>query len=209
MEILYKDNDIIVCIKPSGLLSAKDSSGNANMQDVLAAELNIVEVYPIHRLDKDVSGVMVYALNKNAAAKLSADVHDKERFEKVYYAVISGIPNEQNGVLEDLLYKDTKRSKSFVVSKMRKGVKPAKLEYEVLSEADGFSLVKILLHTGRTHQIRVQFASRKLSLVGDRKYGGTKSEKGIALRSVSLGFYHPTTNEKLFFERIPTIEEMI
>lgn len=209
MEILYKDSDIVVCIKPTGLLSAKDSSGNANMQDVLKAELSETEVYPIHRLDKDVSGVMVYALNKNAAAKLSADVKNKDRFEKVYYAVIGGIPSEQNGVLEDLLYKDTKRSKSFVVAKMRKGVKQAKLEYEVLNTVGNFSLVKVILHTGRTHQIRVQFASRKMSLVGDRKYGGEKSEKGIALRSVLIGFYHPSANEKMCFERIPTIEEMI
>ena len=209
MDILYKDSHIVVCIKPSGLLSAKDSSENANMQDVLASELDVPEVYPVHRLDKEVSGVMVYALNKASAAKLSADVSNKERFKKGYYAVVQGKPNDQSGVFEDLLFKDTKKSKSFVVNKMRKGVKTAKLEYEVLNTKEDFSLVKVILHTGRTHQIRVQFASRKMALVGDRKYGGIKNEKGIALKSVSLDFYHPKTNEFMHFEKIPKINDMI
>lgn len=209
MEILYKDNHIVVCVKPSGLLSAKDSSGSANMQDVLSGELNTAEIYPVHRLDKDVSGVMVYALSKFAAAKLSADAGNKERFKKIYYAVVSGNIKEDNGVFEDLLFKDTKRSKSFVVSKMRKGVKSAKLEYEVLERLSECSLVKIFLHTGRTHQIRVQFASRKMPLIGDRKYGGANNKQGIALRSVSVSFYHPKTNEFMHFEKIPKINDMI
>lgn len=209
MEILFKDEHIVVCIKPSGVLSAKDISGNKNMTDMLTQELGVSDVYPVHRLDREVSGVMVYALNKTSAAKLSADASNKDRFTKVYYAVCSGKPIEQTGVFEDLLFKDTKRSKSFVVSKMRKGVKTAKLEYEVLQNFENKCLVKILLHTGRTHQIRVQFASRKLALVGDRKYGGEKNDKGIALKSVSLSFYHPVSKERLCFERIPIINEMI
>lgn len=209
MEILYKDEHIAVCIKPAGVLSAKDISGSKNMTDMLKTELGVSEVYPVHRLDREVSGVMVYALSKASAAKLSAVASDKDRFKKIYYAVISGKPDEPKGFFEDLLFKDTKRSKSFVVDKMRKGVKSAKLEYEVLKQFDNYCLVKIILHTGRTHQIRVQFASRKLALVGDRKYGGEKSEKGIALRSVILGFNHPKTNEWLEFERIPDTYEMI
>ena len=209
MEILYKDEHIVVCIKPSGVLSARDISGNKNMTDMLIEELSVSEVYPVHRLDREVSGVMVYALSKPAAAKLSADSSDKDRFRKVYYAVCSGIPVEGIGIFEDLLFKDTKRSKSFVVEKMRKGVKTAKLEYEVLESFENKSLVKILLHTGRTHQIRVQFAHRKMPLIGDRKYGGERSEKGIALRSVILGFNHPITNKWLEFNRIPDINEMI
>lgn len=209
MEILYKDEHIVVCIKPSGVLSAMDISGSKNMTDMLKEELGVAQVYPVHRLDREVSGVMVYALNQSAAAKLSADSSDKDRFKKVYYAVCSGIPAEQTGVFEDLIFKDTKRSKSFVVDKMRKGVKTAKLEYEVLESFENKSLVKIVLHTGRTHQIRVQFASRKMPLIGDRKYGGEKSEKGIALRSVIIGFNHPKTNEWLEFNKIPDIVEMI
>lgn len=209
MEILYKDSHIVVCIKPSGLLSARDASACANMTDELGRELDVSEVYPVHRLDREVSGVMVYALNSAAAAKLSAGAADHTKFVKEYYAVICGAPDEPNGVFEDLLFKDTKRSKSFVVDKMRKGVKKAKLEYEVLEKIEDFSLVKVRLHTGRTHQIRVQFASRKMPLLGDRKYGGKKSEKGIALKSVSLVFAHPVTNEWLSFQQIPKINEMI
>ena len=209
MEILYKDSHIVVCIKPSGVLSARDSSGAKNMADLLTEELEVKEVYPIHRLDREVSGVMVYALTSLAAAKLSADASNKDKFQKIYYAVVGGLLKEPQGVFEDLLFKDTKRSKSFVVNKERKGVKKAKLEYELLESFDDKSLVKVILHTGRTHQIRVQFASRKLPLIGDRKYGGAKSEKAIALRSVSLSFEHPITKEKLFFEQIPSISEMI
>ena len=209
MEILYKDSYIVVCIKPSGVLSARDSSGAKNRTDLLSKELEVKEVYPIHRLDREVSGVMVYALTSLAAAKLSADASNKDKFQKVYYAVVGGLLKEPQGVFEDLLFKDTKRSKSFVVNKERKGVKKAKLEYELLESFDDKSLVKVILHTGRTHQIRVQFASRKLPLIGDRKYGGAKSEKAIALRSVSLSFEHPITKEKLFFEQKPSISEMI
>ncbi len=209
MKILFSDNSIVVCFKPAGLLSAKDASGNANMIDALMNELGTSEIFPIHRLDREVSGLMVYALSKTAAAKLSVVASDKDKFEKVYYAVVSGCPNEPKGIFEDLLFKDTKRSKSFVVDKMRKGVKTAKLEYEVLQVFCEHSLIKVRLHTGRTHQIRVQFASRKMPIVGDRKYGGKTSAKRIALRSVGLAFAHPITNEWLSFEQIPSIDEMI
>ena len=111
MEVLYSDNHIVVCIKPSGVLSAKDISGEKNMTDMLKDELGVLEVYPIHRLDREVSGVMVYALSKIAAAKLSQDAADKDKFKKIYYAVVSGSPSEQSGAYEDLLFKDTKRSK--------------------------------------------------------------------------------------------------
>lgn len=209
MDILYRDDHIVVCVKPDGVLSAKDASAFANMTDMLKEELGVDEVFPIHRLDRDVSGVMVYALSSLAASKLSSIASDHTKFVKEYFAVVGGSPKSQKGVFEDLLFKDTKRSKSFVVSKMRKGVRSAKLEYEVLENFEDYTLVKILLHTGRTHQIRVQFASRKMPLFGDRKYGGQKSVKGIALRSVRLAFNHPITNERMLFEKIPDISEMI
>ena len=205
MKIIYKDESIVVCIKPSGILSAKDASGKNNMSDALCEQLNLKTVYPIHRLDREASGIMVYALTAASAARLSVDAGDHTRFVKEYMAVISGIPNEKCGILEDLLFKDSSKNKSFVVNKERRGVKRAKLSYEVLEECGERSLVKIKLFTGRTHQIRVQFSSRKMPLVGDRKYGGPSSEKGIALYSVKLSFYHPETNEQLCFEHTPNI----
>lgn len=203
MEILFKDEHIVVCIKPSGVLSAKDASGKPNMTDLLAEELNCENVYPIHRLDREVSGVMVFALTSSAAARLSSDAADHTRFVKEYMAVVKGCPNEPAGIFEDLLFKDSSKNKSYVVKKMRRGVKKAKLSYEVLENADDKTLVKVRLFTGRTHQIRVQFASRKMPIVGDRKYGGTSDENGIALYSVGISFHHPETNELLTFEHIP------
>ncbi len=203
MEILFKDEHIVVCIKPSGLLSAKDVSGKPNMTDALCEELNSETVYTVHRLDREVSGVMVFALTSSAAARLSADAADHTRFVKEYMAVVSGCPKEQSGVFEDLLFKDSSKNKSYVVKKMRRGVKKAKLSYEVVKNFGNNTLVKVRLFTGRTHQIRVQFASRKMPIVGDRKYGGVPNEKGIALYSVGISFFHPETNENLVFEHTP------
>ncbi len=203
MEILFKDEHIVVCIKPSGLLSAKDASGKPNMTDALCEELNSETVYPVHRLDKEVSGVMVFALTPSAAARLSADAADHTRFVKEYMAVISSVPKEHSGFFEDLLFKDSSKNKSYVVKKMRRGVKKAKLGYEVVENFGNNTLVKVRLFTGRTHQIRVQFASRRMPIVGDRKYGGTPNDNGIALYSVRISFYHPKNNEYLIFEHIP------
>lgn len=203
MEILFKDEHIVVCIKPSGVLSAKDASGKPNMTDLLAEELKCETVYPIHRLDREVSGVMVFALTASAAARLSADAADHTRFVKEYMAVVSGCPEQPTGVFEDLLFKDSSKNKSYVVKKLRRGVKKAKLSYEVIESLGYKSLVKVKLFTGRTHQIRVQFASRKMPIVGDRKYGGVSKDNGIDLYSVRISFFHPETNQYLTFESIP------
>lgn len=205
MEIIYKDTEIAVCVKPSGVLSAKDDSGKANMMDMLCDELSLSAVYPIHRLDREVSGIIVFALSSAAAAKLSADAADHLRFKKEYLAIVNGIPESDSGVFEDLLFKDSSKNKSFVVKKMRRGVKQAKLEYSVVEKLDNKALVRVRLLTGRTHQIRIQFSSRKMSILGDRKYGGGEREGGIALYSVLLEFYHPKTKEKLKFEYMPQI----
>ena len=205
MEFLYKDEHIVVCIKPSGLLSAKDASGKANMPSVIAEELGIKEVYPVHRLDKEVSGVMVFALTSKAAAKLSADVSDHSKFVKEYLALVGGTPKEAEGVFEDLLFKDSSKNKTFVVKKERRGVKKAKLEYKTVDVIGGKALVRVKLHTGRTHQIRVQFSSRGMPIVGDRKYGGENCDNGIMLFSVKLSFAHPITNEKLSFDYVPEL----
>lgn len=202
IEVLFKDNDILVCVKPAGLLSAKDSSNKANLPDVLTEELNLSEIFPIHRLDKEVEGVMVYALNKTSASKLSCDISDHSKFIKKYLAVVEGCPKENSGILEDLLFKDLAKNKSYVVKRERKGVKKAKLEYNVLATDNSKSLLSIRLFTGRTHQIRVQLSSRKMPIFGDKKYGGKPYEK-LALFCESLSFYHPTTGERITFIKRP------
>ena len=202
IELLYKDLDIIVCVKPESLLSTKDSSNKANMEDVLKEENNLSEIYPIHRLDREVEGVMVYALNKNAAAVLSKDISDHEKFEKKYLAVVNGRPEKDADTLEDLLFKDSAKNKSYVVKRERKGVKKAKLEYNLLATENDKSLLSIRLFTGRTHQIRVQLSSRNMSIFGDKKYGGRPHEK-LALFCESLSFNHPATKERMTFKSEP------
>ncbi len=203
MEILYKDEHIVVCVKPAGVLSVKDISGKPNMMDMLSDELGFKKVYPIHRLDREVSGVMVFALSNTAAATLSAEASDHTRFVKEYLVLVDGTPSKEQGVFEDLLFKDSSKNKTFVVKNERKGVKKAKLEYLVIKRICDCTLVRVKLFTGRTHQIRVQFASRKMPIVGDRKYGGRQSSDGIALFSTLLSFSHPVSGEKMKFERIP------
>ena len=208
IEVLYKDDDLLVCIKPAGLLSAADSSNKANMMSVLRDELRLSEIHPVHRLDKEVEGLMVFALNKLSASKLSQDASDHNRFVKQYLAVTSGTPKETEGVFEDYLFKDSSKNKVFVVKKERKGVKKAKLEYKVLATDTFKSLFEIKLYTGRTHQIRVQLSSRGMPIFGDKKYGGKPYDK-MALFSYSLLFYHPKTNEQMQFTKKPTNEIFI
>jgi 23S rRNA pseudouridine1911/1915/1917 synthase len=196
VKILYSDDYIVVCIKPVGILSQEDSNGGKSMITELSA-LYSCEIYPLHRLDKGVSGVMVYAKNKFAASELSRDIAE-HRFKKEYLAVIKGTPDE-SGEMLDLLFKDSRKNKTYVVNRMRKGVKDAKLEYERLETNGQKSLVRVLLHTGRTHQIRVQFASRKMALLGDKKYGGNSEFNNIALMSYRLTFNHPKTKQEMVF----------
>lgn len=201
MEILFEDKDILVCIKPVGLLSQSDAKGGASMISLLQEHTGST-VYPLHRLDREVGGVMVYAKTKTAAAELSKDIAE-HNFKKEYLALVHGIPERSCGEMRDLLFKDSRKNKSFVVKRIRKGVKEAILEYEVLNSKNGLSLVKVLLHTGRTHQIRVQFASRKMPLVDDRKYGASDDFENIGLWSYKITFNHPKTKEKLSFEKMP------
>lgn len=195
MMVLFSDRDIIVCIKPYGVLSQLSSDKN-NMVDILCKEFG--EVYPVHRLDRTTGGVMVYARNSKAAAELSKQINDNT-FQKNYIARVEGIISPENGDMEDLLYFDRKANKSFVVKKERNGVKKAKLSYETIETCDGLSTVKIKLHTGRTHQIRVQFASRGYPLLGDRRYGSKANCENINLWSQSIAFFHPITKEPLCF----------
>lgn len=198
IRVLYQDADIVVCVKPAGMVS--QDSGDQGLPAMLKAQLNAKYIGVIHRLDREVGGIMVYALNQRAAAGLSKAVQE-HWFEKRYFAVLNGVPEQETAVLEDLLYHDKARNKTYVVNRQRNGVKPAKLEYSALETVDGKTLVNVLLHTGRTHQIRVQFASRKLPLTGDRKYGGPAGDMG--LWSYRLAFKHPITGMPLNFTELP------
>ena len=168
IEILYKDNDIVFCVKPAGLSSEHD------LPKALEEHIGC-SIYTLHRLDNPVGGVMVYALSKCAAAKYSRLIADNTDFEKTYLAVCQGKFEHKSGEMTDLLFKDSRCNKSYVGKKERKGVKRASLSYKILAEAEHrgilFSLAAVTLHTGRSHQIRVQFASRKHPLIGDGKYG--------------------------------------
>ena len=191
MEILYSDKDLAVCIKPIGLDSEHE------VPEALCAALG-GEVFPIHRLDKNVGGVMVYARSKKAAAALSKAVQDGS-LVKEYVALVHGAPPE-NGDWEDLLFKDSSKNKVFVVKKERKGVKKARLEFRRLTEGES-SLVRIRLHTGRSHQIRVQFASRGFPLLGDHKYGARDEHTAPMLFSCCLTF--PLNGKSHRFEALP------
>lgn len=191
MEILYSDRDLTVCIKPVGLDSEKE------VPDALMEQLG-GELFTVHRLDKNVGGVMVYARTKAAAAKLSKSIQEGTMI-KEYVALVHGTTPE-SGDWEDLLWKDAKKNKVFVVKRQRGGVKKARLEFRTL-RAGETSLVRIRLHTGRSHQIRVQFSSRGFPLVGDHKYGARDDLTEPRLFSCCITF--PWKNETKRFEAFP------
>lgn len=191
MEILYSDRDLAICVKPVGLDSEKQ------LPEELKKELG-GEIFPIHRLDQNVGGVMVYARTKSAAAALSKAVQEGNMV-KEYVAIVHGTPPEK-GDWTDLLFKDSSKNKVFVVKKERKGVKSARLEFARSTQGET-SLVRVRLHTGRSHQIRVQFASRGYPLVGDHKYGAKDEEKAPKLFSCCICF--PFKGKDYRFEKLP------
>ena len=191
MDILYSDRDLAVCIKPVGLDS--EAEVPAELKKALGGE-----IFPIHRLDKNVGGVMVFARTKQAAAALSKAVQEGHMI-KEYVAMVHGTPPE-TGDWEDFLFKDSRKNKVFAVKKERKGVKYARLEFHRLSEGET-SLVHIRLHTGRSHQIRVQFSSRGFPLVGDHKYGSRDEKLEPMLFSCRITF--PWKGENKIFEAKP------
>ena len=197
IEILKETNRLVVCVKPVGAASQGEAPGA--MPQLLAAQLGCA-VYPVHRLDQAVGGVMVYAKTAQEAAHLTQAM-GQGSMQKTYLAVLTGCPAERAGTLEDLLFHDRVKNKTYVVRRPRGGVKQARLHYEILAEQDGLSLARIRLETGRTHQIRVQFASRGLPLLGDGKYGSRDNRCACALWSYRLSF--PDGKNEAVFEAQP------
>ncbi len=207
MEILFQDNSIAVCLKPAGVVSQSTEGGKdmiSLLNAVFAENGENAKAYPVHRLDRETAGLMVYAKNSKAAAALSNQA-EQNCIKKHYYAVVQGVPDEKRGILKDLLFRDKQKNKTYTVKRMRKGVREASLEYNVMAEKEGIALLDILLHTGRTHQIRVQFASRKLPLCGDGKYGGGSGR--LALFAHTLEFVHPVSGETMSFSSKPDKSE--
>ena len=191
MEILYSDKNIVVCVKPVGLDSETE------LPTTLKEQLGGL-IFPIHRLDKNVGGIMVYARTKQAAADLSKAVQEGTMV-KEYVAMVHGTPPEK-GDWEDLLWKDSRKNKVFVVKRQRAGVKKARLEFKRLSAGEA-SLVHVRLYTGRSHQIRVQFSSRGFPLVGDHKYGSRDERTEPMLFSCRITF--PYRGKEMVFEKFP------
>lgn len=204
IEIIFEDEDILVINKPVGVLSEDSPKGEKGILTYLQNE-NRKDLHLLHRLDREVGGVMVFAKNKKSASALSTDIANG-KFKKSYLAVTDGIPESDEGVYKDLLFKDSKKNRSFVVNRMRKGVREASLEYVVLKKSEKNALVRVLLHTGRTHQIRVQFSSRKTPLTGDGRYGSKVRDCNIALHSYKISFNHPRTKESVTFTCEPCFD---
>ncbi len=204
IKILHSDEHIVVAVKPRGLVS--ETGCKDSFPDRLARLLSDKDgadtaLFAVHRLDRETEGIMVYAKSAASAASLSKSITEG-RWEKIYKAVLCKTPAESEGELHDLLYYDRARSKSFVVTKKRQGVKSASLSYKLLeSYPNGCSLIEVRLGTGRTHQIRVQFASRAIPLCGDRRYGApAEYGNSLALCAYKLSFPHPKDGEQMSFE---------
>jgi 23S rRNA pseudouridine1911/1915/1917 synthase len=199
MEIIYQDSDMVVCVKPPRVLSTDEPGG---MPELVRQALGIEDVRTVHRLDRVVSGLMVLARNARAASELSRQIRE-DAFQKEYMAVVHGTPEENAGRFCDLLLRDKARKMTMVATEPGKGVQEAILTYQVLAKNASMSRVRIQLQTGRTHQIRVQFASRGLPLVGERKYSTLEDDCEIALWSYRLAFAHPKTGEPMEFTLEP------
>ena len=193
-SVVYRDRDLILAAKPAGMPSQPDPSGQMDLLTHLKGKFPTVGL--VHRLDTPTGGMIVFGLNPYATAKLSQMVQDHSRFCKEYLAVLSAPPAEAEGTFTDFLFHDKQKNKSFVTDGKRKGSKEAVLDYSILASLpDGHTLVLVRLHTGRTHQIRVQFASRGLPLVGDGKYGSREKAPYIGLWAYRLTFPHPVTGK--------------
>ena len=199
LHIVFEDKYLLLCVKPVGVLS-EDSESGASMPRLLSAHYSALRqpnyIATVHRLDKITGGLMIFSRRREVTGKLIAAVA-AHQVEKEYLAVLRGHPEEKEAELTDLLFRDAAKNKSYVVKRMRKGVREAKLSYRVLAETEELTLVRVRLHTGRTHQIRVQFASRGLPLLGDIRYGSKDPKCTASLWSYRLALTHPLTGEKI------------
>jgi len=204
LNVIYEDNHIIVVEKPYGIPTQADITNDIDMQTLVKEYIKEkynkpgnVFVGIVHRLDRNVGGIMVFARTSKGASRLSEEIRSR-RFKKTYIAWVNGTLKDKSGVLEDYLLKDEEKNFVRVVDKTTKGAKEASLDYEVIEEKENMSLVKINLHTGRAHQIRVQFSSRGHALLGDKKYGGSDG-KNISLWAYKISFKHPVKDEVVEF----------
>ena len=195
MEILYQDERIVVAVKPAGVLSTDEADG---MPSLLRQALGADCIRTVHRLDAQTGGVMVFARSRMAASLLSQQVRERQ-FDKGYLAVVHGAPEPPSGDMRDLLGRDAARRITYVADVPSADTREARLSYETLDTGEGLSLMRVRLHTGRTHQIRVQFASRGLPLWGDRKYGLPDHAAALALWAYRLRFTHPQTGREMTF----------
>ena len=214
IEILYKNRDFIVCVKPQGLPSQPDTTQDEDMTSLLCAHLKESgednKIFVVHRLDRATGGLILYARNKNSAAEFSRLVSEKDGFEKRYIAIVSGALNEKSGNFTDYLFKDSAQKKAFVVKNERKGSKLASLDYIVKSTVTvaekSFSLLEIKLNTGRFHQIRAQLSSRGMPIYADGKYGSREKAPHFALWASELAFTYK--GKKYTFNKEPDFNNM-
>lgn len=207
IHILYEDKFLVLCVKPVGVLS-EDSETGACMPALLRQHYREKGendyIATVHRLDKAVGGVMVFSRRKDVTGKLTAAVAE-HRIVKEYRAILRGSPDRDSDTLTDLLFRDAAHNKSYVVKRPRKGVREATLDYTVLARKEGLTLVQVRLHTGRTHQIRVQFSHRGWPLLGDIRYG-SKAACSLALWSYHLSLTHPVTGQLIDVTQLPPRE---
>lgn len=205
IPILFEDNHLLVVEKPVNIPVQEDDSRDRDMLTILKEDIKIRYQKPgnvylglVHRLDRPVGGVMVFAKTSKAASRLS-DVLRKREMDRTYLAVVRGVPQKKKGLLEHYLSKDTRKNIVTAVQANHADAKKAVLEYEVISSTEQLSLLSIRLHTGRSHQIRVQLSTSGWPLYGDQKYGQHVNQPGqqIALWSHALEFPHPTTKENV------------
>lgn len=201
MELIHIDRDIVVCIKPPRVLSTDEPGGMPELVREAIGDSS-ANIRTVHRLDRVVSGLMVLARTNKSAAELSRQIREGE-FDKEYLAVLHGTPEREKATLRDLLLRSKSERKTYVVQETGKDVQEAILNYELMAKSDDLAKVRIELITGRTHQIRAQFSSRNLPLVGDRKYSSFEDDCEIALWSYRLAFNHPYTKQRMEFTMEP------
>ena len=204
MELIHVDRDIVVCIKPSRVLSTDEPGGLPDLIRQALGDPN-ANIRTVHRLDRVVSGLMVLARTNKSASELSRQIREGEFF-KEYVAVLHGVPEQPSGTLRDLLLRNKAERKTYVVQEPGKDVQEAILNYQLLSNTQHLSKVQIELVTGRTHQIRAQFSGRNLPLVGDKKYSLFEDDCEIALWSHKIAFNHPYTGQRMeYVQEPPTV----